>query len=498
MTKHLSKSRYTQFMRCEKALWLEVNKPEEAVITAAQQEIFNKGTEVGDLAKGLLGDFEDMTTWSPEGHLDIKTMIDKTNDAIAKGITNICEAAFCYEGNYCAVDILHKVNGGYEIYEVKSSTSIDKEIYRWDVAYQKYVLTGCGLNITKTFLVCINNDYVRQGEIDINGLFQISDLNGAEESEYANVAANVKRAREVLCGEEPKIELSKSCHSPYECVFKQYCTKNIPKPSVLDLYRMNWQKKIRHYYAGKVSFEDVRAIKLTDIQQMQVECTLNRTAHIDKVGIKSFLDTLKYPLYHLDFETIQPAIPLYDGTKPYQQIPTQYSLHIQDKPCGKLKHKEFLAPSRKNPLRPIAEALCKDIPSDVCVLAYNKAFECTRLGELAKMFPDLNEHLTAIKNNVKDLLIPFQRGCYYLPAMGGSFSIKSVLPALFPNDPELDYHALDELCQNGGDAMNLFPKLKDMDPEDEAKTRLALLKYCCLDTLAMVKVLEKLYEVARI
>lgn len=494
MVRHLSKSRYTQFRCCEKALWLGVFKPEEAVITDAQQEIFRKGSEVGDLAMGLLGDFEEMTAILPDGNLDLKTMIDRTNDAIARGVANICEAAFSYKDNYCAVDILHKVNGGYEIYEVKSSTSEDKEIYGWDIAYQKYVLTGCGLNITGTFLVCIDNGYVRQGEIEIDKLFQIIDLKEAVEAEYVNVAANVKKAGNVLCGDEPEKALSSSCKSPYPCVFMEYCTKDFPKPSVLDLYGMWWKKKIEHYYAGRVSFDDVRGIKLTDIQQMQVECTLNGTAHIDKDGIRDFLDTLTYPLYHLDFESIQPAIPQYDGTRPYQQIPTQYSLHIQDRLCGKLIHKEFLAPSRGNPLRPIAEALCRDIPSDVCVLAYNRTFECARLGELADMFPDLADHLLAIKNNVRDLLIPFQSGYYYLPAMGGSFSIKSVLPALFPNEPQLDYHSLDELCQNGGDAMNLFPRLKDMVAADEAKARRALLDYCCLDTLAMVKVLEKLYE----
>ena len=236
---------------------------------------------------------------------------------------------------------------------------------------------------------------------------------------------------------------------------------------------------------------------LTPKQRMQVECTLEGKESINKEGIQSFLDTLTYPLYHLDFESIMPAIPIYDGTRPYQQLPTQYSLHIQKEPCGELIHKEFLAPSKGNPLRPIAEALCRDIPTNVSVLVYNKGFECTRLADLAELFPDLADHLLAIKDNVKDLLVPFSKGYYYLPAMGGSFSIKSVLPALFPNDPDLDYHALDEICQNGGMAMTLFPKLQDMSPEDEERARRALLEYCHLDTLAMVKVLEKLYQATK-
>ena len=497
MAHRLSKSRYTQFRLCDKALWLGVFKPDEAVITDAQQSIFDTGTEVGELAKGLLGEYEDMTSFRADGHLDISKMIDRTKDALARGVVNICEAAFDFNGCYCAVDILHKTSEGYAIYEVKSSTSTDKEIYGWDVAYQKYVLTGCDLNITGTYLVCINNKYVRQGDIEIDKLFKIDNLKDAVDVEYENVAANVQNALSALeKKEEPRKSLSTACRSPYLCAFWEYCTREVSKPSVFDLYRMDWADRFDNYNSGTVTFEDAQNLPLNAKQRMQVESTLAGTASINKAGIRTFLDTLTYPLYFLDFESIMPAIPRYDGTRPYQQLPTQYSLHIQNEPCGELKHVEFLAPSKGNPLRPIAEALCRDIPSNVDVVVFNKAFECTRLRELAEMFPDLAEHLLAIKDNVKDLLVPFRQGYYYVPAMGGSFSIKSVLPALFPNDPELDYHALDDICQNGGDAMNLFPKLQHMTQEDEAKARRALLDYCRLDTLAMVKVLGKLYEAA--
>ena len=191
---------------------------------------------------------------------------------------------------------------------------------------------------------------------------------------------------------------------------------------------------------------------------------------------------------------MQPVIPEYVGTHPYAQIPFQYSLHYIEYEGGPLLHKEFLAESGTDPRRAIAEQLCEDIPINVCVTAYNKAFECTRLKELAEFFPDLAEHLLNIKDNIIDLLIPFQSGYYYNKAMGGSFSIKSVLPALFPNDPALDYHNL-ELIHNGGEAMTIFPKIKDMSPEERATTRHNLLKYCELDTFAMVKVWEKLFDV---
>ena len=168
----LSKSRYIQFKACPKGLWLSIYKPEDAVVDDSTKARFSVGHQVGELAKGLLGPFVDMTVEGPDGHPLYNQMIEKTKFALKDGAENICEAAFNFAGNYCAVDILHKTKKGYEIYEVKSSTDADKEIYAWDVAFQKYVLTGCGLNVVGTYLVCINNQYVRQGELEIKKLFK--------------------------------------------------------------------------------------------------------------------------------------------------------------------------------------------------------------------------------------------------------------------------------------------------------------------------------------
>jgi hypothetical protein len=228
---------------------------------------------------------------------------------------------------------------------------------------------------------------------------------------------------------------------------------------------------------------------------MQIKHSLNDLGdEVNKKEVKKFLDTLTYPLYFLDFETMQLAIPEFIGTKPFAQIPFQYSLHYIEKEGGELKHKEFLAESGTDPRRAIAERLCEDIPMNVCVTAYSKRFECERLKELAYAFPDLAEHLLNIKDNIKDLLEPFQSGYYYNKAMGGSFSIKSVLPAIFPDDPALNYKNLEQI-HNGGEAMSIFPKIKDMPKEEQESTRHNLLKYCELDTYAMVKVWEELRRV---
>ena len=508
--KRLSKSRYTQFCKCQKNLWLNAYKPEMAVIDASTEARFESGNEVGDLAMGLFGPFVEVTTKLANGSLDLAAMVENTTLEMSKGTESICEASFIYESNYCAVDILRKTDKGWAIYEVKSTSFPEFEgqqaklgKYAPDIAYQKWVLTQCGINVTGTYLICLNSDYVRQGDLDLQKLFTIIDMEKLIADEYLKVSAQADMAIRVLnTDHEPEEDLSEHCMKPYTCPFIDYCKRQngIPddEPTVFDLYRMNFFKKLEHYHAGRILFKDVREEGLSDKQQMQVECTLNNTEHIDKDGIREFLSGLNYPLYFLDFETLQQPIPQYDGQKPYQQITFQYSLHIKKSEDSPYEHEEFLAPSDgKDPRRSLAEKLCKDIPMNVCTLAYNKAFECTRIKELAVLCPDLAVHLLNIRDHIVDLLDPFQAGYYYLPSMGNSFSIKRVLPSLFPDDPQLDYHNLDARVQNGGDAMTVFPRIQNMEPSEAAATREALLRYCELDTLAMVKVWEKLKEVTQ-
>ena len=346
----------------------------------------------------------------------------------------------------------------------------------------------------------VNNEYIFDGVLNIQELFKITDISESVFFESATIKTNLNVAEMILKSEEePPIDLSAACNNPYRCSFWKYCAKEIPTPSVFDLYRMSFSKKIDYYKKGKIRYEDlINEPKITNDKQLrQMSFYLKEQGtYIDKAGIGAFLDTLSYPIYFLDFETVQPVIPEYIGTKPYAQIPFQYSLHYIEKKDGELKHKEFLAESGTDPRRALAERLCEDIPMNVCVTAYNKAFECTRIKELAEAFPDLADHLFNIESNIKDLLVPFQSGYYYNKAMGGSFSIKSVLPAIFPDDPALNYHNLEQI-HNGGEAMSIFPKIKDMTPEDAATTRHNLLRYCELDTYAMVKVWEKLQEAIR-
>ena len=353
---------------------------------------------------------------------------------------------------------------------------------------QRHVQTGA-----------VNGDYVFDGTLDINQLFTVSDIADAVAIEEKNISANLVIAERLLNSPtEPNIDLSTNCKAPYLCGFWKHCSRHIPNQSVFNLYRMRFSKKIELYRRGIITYQELlNSDEITNDKQLrQMEFALqDKGTYVEKENIRDFLSNLSFPLYFLDFETMQPVIPKYVGTKPYAQIPFQYSLHYIENEGGELKHKEFLAESGTDPRRALAEQLCSDIPMGVCVTAYNKAFECTRIKELAETFPDLAEQLLNIRDNIVDLLVPFQSGYDYNRAMGGSFSIKSVLPAIFPDDPELDYHNL-EGVHNGGEAMTIFPKIQFMSPEEQKIARHNLLKYCELDTYAMVKVWEELVRAA--
>lgn len=498
----LSKSKYCLFAQCPRALWLHANRPEAATQDPSVDSRFDKGNEIGDLAMKLFGDFVEVTSVKKNGKLDLSEMISKTNALILAGCPVICEASFSYDGNYCAVDILRREGDGYAIYEVKSSTH-SNNIYAVDIAYQKYVLTHCGINVTGTYLVCLNSEYVFDGTLDIQKLFKIVDLTESVDVAYTSVEGNVAAANSVLEDPvEPLCDLSEKCNTPYHCAFWEYCSAHLPTPSVFDLYGIgfSFSKKLEYYRKGTISFDSLsgeKTIMKNHIRSLQINHSLYEyDTYIDKKGIGEFLDTLSFPLYFLDFETMQLPIPQFIGTRPYAQIPFQYSLHILRSENAALEHTEFLGVSGEDPRRALAEQLCRDIPKDVCTLAYNKSFECGRLHELADAFPDLAEHLCNIADNIKDLIIPFRSGYYYNRSMGGSFSIKSVLPAIYPNDPSLDYHNLNGV-HNGTEAMTIFPLIKDMSPDEQEAARRDLLKYCELDTYAMVKVWEELVRVTK-
>lgn len=491
---YFSKSKYTAFRDCPKCCWLDKYRPEVKEINASVKARFEKGHEVGDLAKGLFGEYIETSSYRADGSLNIAAMLEKTKQLLAEGVENICEAAFDYNGLYCAVDILHKENGGYAIYEVKSSSSV-KDYHCADVAYQKYVLDKCGVKITSVHVVVLNKEYIRQGSLDIKQLFLIDggkDISEHITEEYNLVESNLKRAEKIInSSTEPDIGIGRQCGA--WCGYWAYCSRHLPTPSVFDLYRFN--NKWNCYYNNIITFDEVlkNQEKLTDMQRRQIEYSLyDKGIYADKQKIKEFLNSLSYPLYFLDFETMATPIPEFDGTHPNQQIPFQYSLHYVESETGEAQHREFLAESGIDPRRALAESLCNHIPKDICTLAFNSSVEYGIVTKLADSFPDLREHLLNIAAGIKDLL-PIFRKNYYKKEIGSSFSIKSILPAICP---DLDYHNL-ERVQNGTDASEIFPKIKDMSPEEAREARTQLLIYCKMDTLATVVLWQELLRVSK-
>lgn len=484
---NLSKSKYCNGMQCKKMLWLLKNKPEEAS-ELDNEAVLDNGNIVHDLARNLFGKYELI---SFNENLDI--MIKDTKKSLEKKKNIICEASFVYQNNFCSVDILKKNDNDYEVYEVKGSTKV-KEVFILDLAYQVYVLTKLGLNITKCFVVTLNSKYKRNGDLELSKLFQMNNLT----TEVFNMLDDVKRNIDDINTymeqkNEPIDDLDMKCFKPYECPFFSYCTNKLPRNNVFDIRRMYKSEMIKLYKKGCISFDDLLKSDIKGLFKQQIEYELNDLGdYLDVSNIKEFLKTLTYPLYFLDFETYQSPIPPYDGVSPYEQIPFQYSLHYIVN--NKLEHKEFLAKAGTDPRRELAENLVKDIPMNVCTLAYNMSFEKNIIKSLANMYPDLHEHLLNIHDNIKDLMIPFKERFYYNRDMQGSYSIKYVLPALFPNEESLNYHNLD-LIHNGSEAMNSFANLSNKTKKEQKYIRERLLRYCELDTYAMVKIYDKLLEI---
>ena len=485
---NLSKSKYVNGIQCKKMLWLDKNKPEKKS-DLDNESVLKNGNFIHEVAKYLFGEHINI-----DFSENLDEMINNTNLTI-ESYENviITEASFKYKNNFCSVDILKKNGNKYEMYEVKGSTNV-KDIYLKDASYQYYVLSNIGLNITKVSIVHLNNKYVRRGYLDLNKLFIKNDITSEILNLQLEVENNIEEINKYMDIEtEPSFDIGTHCFEPYKCPFFKYCSRHLPEHNVFDIHNLNIDKKEKLYKQGFYKYEDL-IDKITNKNQlMQIEYIIyNKDDYINKREIKKFMQTLKEPLYFFDFETFQLPIPLYDNLKPYEKIPCQYSLHIMQN--GNLEHKEYLAESGIDPRRDLALKLIQDIPLNSCVLVYNMRFEKGIIRELAKLYPDLSEHLMNIHDNIKDLMLPFEKKWYYTKNMQGSYSIKYVLPALFPNDESLNYHNLD-LIHNGAEAMSEFADLENKSQEEQSYIRERLLRYCELDTFAMVKIYEKLLNI---
>jgi len=487
----LSKSTFIRGLQCEKSLYLYKHHYRLKDPTPSSlQAVFDQGTNIGLLAQKIFPNGADA---SPENHFKMVESVGKTLNFISKGESIIYEATFQYNNVLAALDILVKDEEGWKAYEVKSSTKVS-ETYIKDAAIQYYTITNSGIDLKDISIVHINNQYTKDGELDIHQLFTIESVYDQVLEFLPRIPNEVRRLKNVIeSPEPPNVDIGNHCSDPYDCDFKGTCWKHIPDYSVFNISRLKKDKKFDLYNQGVITLDqiDLGYTDLNPNQVLQVQSEVDGTTHIDIEEIRKFTNGLSYPLYFLDFETIGPAVPKYNGSRPYQQLVFQYSLHIQETLTSEIEHREYLADPSQDPRIGFIEQLISDCGTSGDILVYNIGFERGKLNDLIEVFPEYSNELRGIVNRLKDLMIPFQQKWYYTPEMKGSYSIKYVLPALVP---ELSYNDLE--IKEGGTASNTFLSMVNGTfAGDVEETRNQLLEYCKLDTFAMVKILEKLRQV---
>ena len=491
MEKHiLSKSTFIKGLQCNKALYFHKHRKDlRDDLDASKEAIFAQGTSVGELACELFPGGVDCT---PESYFDFQKAVIRTQEEIEKGTKVIYEAAFQFNGVLAALDILVNHDGGWRAYEVKSSTKVS-ETYELDASIQYYCITNSGIDLKDISIVHINNQYVKNGPIDVHQLFTIESVLERVQNHLAKIPNQVNHLKKILKQDkEPEVAIGKHCKSPYQCDFSGHCWKHIPEYSIFNIARLSSKKKYELLENNGFNFQDIpNNFSLNEKQWMQVKSELNNESFIDKEAVQKFVGELNYPIYHLDFETFSSAVPVFDGSRPYQHLVFQYSLHIENND-GQLDHREYLAEvNGEDPRVKFIEQMIYDCGESGDVLVYNIGFERGKLFDLIEFSPKHKLPILNIINRLKDLMAPFRDRVYYTPSMQGSYSIKKVLPAMVP---ELSYKDLN--IKEGGTASNTFSQMVQGNFEGDAlKTRKDLLAYCEMDTFAMVKILEVLRRV---
>jgi hypothetical protein len=498
----LTKSRYVNGLQCSKWIWLSFNDLDKLPkVDEATQHRFDEGHAVGELSKKLF----------PDG-IEVKEQLNhQVNDKESRELLikrkPLFEAGFIHKDGKCyaRADILVPTGKNeWDIYEVKSSTSV-KEEYIWDISFQKYCYESAGLKIRNCFVVHINNEYVRQGEIEPKEFFVIAPVTDKVEKEIENVEDNIKKLFKVIALKEaPELKPGDHCCLGSENVdrFEEIHKsdkfwKDHPQCDIFDLYR-GGKKALELFNQGILHIKDLDGCKLNDKQKIQHKTHKSGEHHCDIDELKLFINKLKYPLYFLDFESYSTAIPLYNGLKPYQQIPFQFSINIIEKKGTKPKHISFIAEGTEDPRPAFLKALKEGLGSNGSIVVYNQAFEQTVLKKLAEYYPLYQTWVESINERMVDLLIPFRNFAYYHPKQKGSASLKYVLPVL------TGANYSDFEIANGSDASLSYLFIthgsyqgKKATSEEIKKVRADLEKYCGQDTEGMVWILEKLKDLTR-
>ena len=487
----LSKSKYLSGLQCHKLLWFQYNAKDQIPAFDAQTlAIFDQGHLVGELAKKLYpGGIEIAGAAN-----DFGKILETSKEALSQR-RPLFEAAFKSGNAFARADILNPVGKtDWEIVEVKSSTEV-KEVNLHDLALQRYAYEGAGLSITKCYILHINNEYVRKGEVDPKKLFTKAEVTEQVQALMKTVRPNLETMVDVIRQKrQPDVEIGPHCNDPYGCPLQEVCWKFLPEHNPLTLYYFKKEKGFELIHDGHLDIRKLPpSVGLTDKQQIQIDALQNRKPHIDKEGIRDFLDLLKYPVYYLDFETFGTAIPLFDDVKPYEQIPFQFSLHIVEADGKKPKHESFLANGTSDPRPEILERLRKLLGTDGSIVAYNAPFEKDKLNKASSVFEQYAKWYQGIEPRFVDLLTPFKSFYYYHPDQFGSASIKAVLPALTGKS----YEAL-EIAEGGTASLEyLRITFGDVEEKERHKVRENLETYCALDTEGMILIINRLKELSK-
>jgi hypothetical protein len=481
----LSKSRIIMHRQCPKRLWLKINKPEVEVIDKGMAIGFTTGDSVGDKARALY----------PDGLLidppNLTEALAQTKTLLNESPKPLFEATFEHKGTLIRADLLLPEEHGWRMVEVKSSTSV-KPYHLEDAAVQAYVLAQNNVPVSRIEIAHIDNQFVYQGDDNYQGLLKYQIETKTVNTLAQQVPDWIAQAQNTLTlKKEPNITAGNQCNEPFGCSFRRYCDPQafepvpVTSPKVLPRGGKYAKQLID---AGTNDLTLLAEAELSKAVYQRIWRTLQTgQAELDQKA-KAIIEALPYPYYHIDFETINLAIPVWAGTRPYQQVPFQWSCHIQVP--DSITHHAFLGDGLSDPRREFTESLLATLGKEGTIFVYNAAFEKSRLKEMGDAFPEHKATIEALMPRIFDLL-PLMRNHYYHPDMKGSWSIKAVLPTIAP---DLSYKAL--TVGHGGAAMEAFAEMMkgETTPERRAELYQALLDYCELDTLAMVRIVDFLLK----
>lgn len=485
--KLLSKTKLMRGYRCLKCIYLTIHHPEkEAPVTPDTEALFKQGHEVGAKAREYYpgGTLIDNLPW------DFRGSLAKTRALLANGTPVLYEAAFEYAGCYARTDIIRfsPETKKWSIYEVKSSTKVKPEHYD-DVGLQTWIAAKSGLPIEKICLVHLNPDCQYP---DLSNLFKEVDITGEIRNRYLSIQPEIhKIVSTIQQPTVPDIDIGSYCLHPTTCGFTQHCweEKHIPEMSIFNLPGIK-ERKWELYYDGMITLDDPHLSELNDLQERVVECFKTGKRYINPDPIRKALSEWDFPLVLLDFETINPPIPRYNGCRPYGQVPFQFSVHICPTLTEEPAHLEFLQDSREDPRPALIPKLIEACGESGSIVAYHAPFEQARIKELADHAPAYREPLLKLLERFVDPL-PVIKQHVYDNQFGGSFSLKAVVPALLGKQ-----HAYNNMMVgNGSEAQRAFEEFIAPDTPDIRRSALknALIEYCKKDTLVLLELVKWLY-----